>query len=365
MGNNIIKQGAYKPYISGLKGAACLMVMVGHYIGLYKYAENFPVESIVLNYFDKFLDSKLGFVLDESYWVILFFVVSGYLVANSCIFNLKEVFIKSAIRFLRLGVPVLFAYTIIFVLYKFVGFHTNQTLGLMENSFVQNAFSGTYGIIHVLKSPVDVLILGKTSLNSPYWVLRDMFLASILIYLLLWFKHKIKSDNAFLIVFFCGFLVSLFKFEVVYAVLFGMMVALLEKEENQVFFKNKIFVFTLLVLCAMMRAVPRQRLSCVFFAMLILMLPKLPLLNKLFSSRLADFINKISFGIYSFHWPVLCSIGMLVLIKIYPAIGLLKACVVTAAVCIAITFLISIIYYYCIEKFIYVGLKKIEKGRKK
>ena len=71
------QKNTYKAHISGLKGFACFMVMMGHYIGLYKYAENFPVESVLLDYFEKFLASRIGFVLDETYWVILFFVVIG------------------------------------------------------------------------------------------------------------------------------------------------------------------------------------------------------------------------------------------------------------------------------------------------
>jgi len=186
-----------------------------------------------------------------------------------------------------------------------------------------------------------------------------------LIYFLFWFKQKIKIDNVFLVVFFVVFFIGAVEFEVVYAGLFGMMVALLEKEENKYFFKNKIFVFSLLVLCAMMRTIPRQRISCVFFATLILFLPKLPLLNKLFSSKLAEFVNKISFGIYSFHWPVLCSIGMIILMNTYQKSGLGMSCFVVAGACIIITILMSIVYYYCIEKHIYSVLKKLEKGWKK
>ncbi len=363
--NNKIKQNDYKAYISGLKGFACLMVMIGHYLGLYKYAESFPADSVVLKWFDTLVDSKVGFVLDESYWVILFFVVSGYLAANSKIQTMKDFVSKILFRFLRLGTPVFVAFVIIFVIYKAIGFHTTETDYIFENSFIQQSLNGNYSFWEVVLSPVKVLFMGKSLLNNPYWCLRDMFFTSVLIYFLLWLKEKTKNENVFLLAYFVVFIISALEFEVIYAGLFGMMVAVLEKKSDKSLLENKYFVLFLLVLCAMMRIVSRQRLSCMFFAALILLLPKLPLLNNIFSSRLTQFISKISFGIYSFHWPILCSIGMLILMKIYQNIGLLKACIVSASICIVITVLISIIYYYCIEKHIYVGLKKLEKGWKK
>ena len=365
MEKNSIIQSRYKPYISGLKGFACLMVMVGHYIGLYKYAEDFPIKTTILDFFDKFLDSKLSFVLDESYWVILFFVVSGYLAASSKIPTIKSFLSKSFMRFLRLGLPVLFAFAIIFVIYKTIGFHTKATIEIFENPFIQSSLIGEYSFFDVIFSPAKVLLAGECLLNDPYWCLREMFLTSILIYFLLWLKEKIKNDNVFLLFFFVAIIIGLLESKVMYAGLFGMMVALLEKEENKAYLQNKIFVFFLLVLCALMRSIPRSNIACVFFAILIILLPKLPLLNKLFSSKFAEFINKISFGIYSFHWPVLCSIGMLILINMYKRIGLLMACVVVVCVCVVISFFVSIVYYYCIEKHIYSILKKIEKSWKK
>lgn len=356
-----IKSGSYKHYISGLKGFSCLMVMIGHYIGLYKYAENFPVKSTLLDFLGEFLDSKIGFVLDESYWVILFFVVSGYLVANSKIPTIKTFFMKSFMRFLRLGLPVLFAFAVIFVIYKTVGFHTTDTTGIFENPFIQGSLSGRYDFLDVILSPIKVILLGDYLLNNPYWCLREMFFTSILIYFLLWLKEKIKNKNLFFLIFFIALIIGLVNFNVMFAGLLGMMVALLEKEENKYFYKNKVFVFFLLILCAVMRIAPRSRISCVFFAALILLVPKLPILNNIFSSKIAQFFSKISFGIYSFHWPVLCSIGMLVLINTYKQIGLGTACIAACGICIVISLLISVIYYYCIEKHIYSALKKRDR----
>ena len=354
-------QTNYKSYISGLKGFACLMVMVGHYIGLYKYAEAFPAESKLLDYFEMFLNSKINFVLDENYWVILFFVVSGYLVANSKIHNFSDVVKKSLMRFLRLGLPILFAYAIIFAIYKTIGFHTTETITIFENSFIQNALSGEYGFTDVLKSPIDVLLLGRTVLNSPYWVLREMFITSIIIYFLNWLKNKINNQNVFYTVLFVALISSMAISNVVFAGLFGMALCILENTNKTEILSNKIFALMIVVFSAALYFIPRSRISCVFFGALILLIPRLPIVNNVLSSKFMGFIAKISFGIYSFHWPVLCSVGMLVLLNTYKRIGLLSASLTAVAISIILTFIISIIYYFCIEKHIYGFLKKLEK----
>lgn len=103
----------YKKYITGLKGFACVMVMVGHFLGVFAYAESMPIDT---HYFLAFRNSKLGFLLNESYWLFLFFIVSGYLLAYSRIDKLHQLFAKMVQRFLRLGLPVLFAYVIIYII---------------------------------------------------------------------------------------------------------------------------------------------------------------------------------------------------------------------------------------------------------
>ena len=104
----------YKGYITGLKGFACVMVMVGHFLGMFVYAEKIPID---IHYFLSIRNSRIGFLLDESYWLYLFFIVSGYLLAFSKIEKLYQLFAKWIQRFFRLGLPILFAYGICYIYY--------------------------------------------------------------------------------------------------------------------------------------------------------------------------------------------------------------------------------------------------------
>ena len=74
------EEQTYYYYLNGLKGIACLLIMMGHYLGLYKYAQSFTPSIRIIDIIN---NSLLSFLIDEGYWLYMFFVVSGYLVSKS------------------------------------------------------------------------------------------------------------------------------------------------------------------------------------------------------------------------------------------------------------------------------------------
>ena len=346
----------YKGYIQGLKGFACLMVMLGHYIGLYKYADNLSFSWPLA---DWFLSSPIKFLLNESFWVVLFWVVSGYLVAMSRVDSLKKLAVKAVSRFLRLGLPILVACLIIYVIGVTVGFHTTASSSLFENEFIQRYYTTGISIWDALKSPIDILLLGNASLNSPYWVLKDMFISSLVIYGLTYLRSRIWNKNISFLIALAVWVGSVVLSNILFASLFGMFVCWVERDA-EAFLKNKLFIWALLGFSFLLYMLSAAEISNLFFAALIVLIPQLPLLNGIFSCRAATFVGKISFGIYSFHWPLFCSVGMLLILLLSGAVGLMWACVIAMVVSIAATFAFSIVYYYGVEQWIYRLLKKVE-----
>lgn len=57
-------------YINGLKGLTCVFVMLGHYVGFYKYAEAFPTKISILDLINN--STMLRELTSESFWVVLF-----------------------------------------------------------------------------------------------------------------------------------------------------------------------------------------------------------------------------------------------------------------------------------------------------
>ena len=328
----------YILHIDGLKGLACVMIMVGHYIGLYRFAEYFPGE---LTGFGSFLNSKLGFILDEQFYVKLFFIISGYLVSKSSIDSKKKLLKKCVQRFLRLGLPVLFAYGIIWVLYQTIGFYTAETENFVMNTWFQTMYLGEFQIVDVFKSPIDVLFLNKYDWNAPYWVLREMFYASLIIYVFNYLKTCMKKDIILVLVA-AGLIVGYIGiYDVGVACLIGMLLSWMEKDDKK-------YIVILIALGAFV--VYKGYYSWVFFCLLIKGLPKIEWLKKLFSSKAMLFLGKISFGIYSFHWPVFCSLGMIIFMKTCGVYGAVIVLIVSGICTTVLTIVISIVYYYVFEK---------------
>ncbi len=275
------KSNTQLKYINGLKGFACFMVMLGHFIGIYKYSESFPAASKFLNLFDTFLGSKLNFIIDETFWVILFFFVSGYLVSFSKIPDLKTFIFKSFSRFLRLGLPIFFACAIIFVIQKTFGFYNSETLNIFECTFIQNPYLNDFSLWQVIRSPIDVLFLNKTYFCSPYWVLREMFITSLIIYLFSLLKSK-TPPTLFVALWGIALFSSMFISNVVFAGLLGMTLNFVQIDNDKLFVENKLFLFFALAFSLSLFVIPRNRIASIFFGALILTVPKIKLFDAFF-----------------------------------------------------------------------------------
>lgn len=338
----------YKKYITGLKGFACFMVMLGHFLGVLAYAESMPFN---INRFLTFRQSKAGFLIDESYWLSLFFIISGYLLSFSKIFKLRQFFAKCIQRFLRLGLPVLFAYVIIFIIYKCIGFHNAETTALFACHWYQKTFAGEYSFMTVLMAPIDVLIFGKCSLNSPYWVLRDMLIASVMVYfanyLIHLFHQKKIVKYAIMIVMLIG---SMLISDVALICILGALLGWCIQDYQEI--KGTQLFYVAILLAAFVFAVVDIKFRyLLFFMALIILVPKMIGINKILSSKMFEFLGKISFGIYSFHWPLYCSVGALIMVELSSSIGVLYSLIIAMLGTGCLTVVISWLYHILCERF--------------
>ena len=347
----------YYYHINGLKGFACLLILVGHYLGLYKFAESFVPQIHIL---DVLINSRFAFLLDEAYWLYLFFVVSGYLVAKSRIAGIKELFIKSVNRFMRLALPILFSYLIIYLIYITVGFHATETDSIFQCSWFQLYFyTENYTIKDVLLGPVYVLLYEVCPLNKPYWVLRMMFFSSLLIYLLKLLFTRLNSPKYEAAVFSMLIVITLASYKVspiMTACLAGMLVSFYEDSEIKT---KACYAFWFLFISMSLYIMPKVLIPVIFFAALIIFVPRIRLLDAVFSSGPFQFAGKLSWGIYSFHWPLICSVGALLLIRLTPGIGLAKAYALTFVLIVLLTFVLSVFFYYTFERFSSLVTKKL------
>lgn len=335
-----------KPYISSLKGIACLFVALGHFLGTIKYASDIPVNT---DFFLVLERCRLGFILDESFWLYLFFVVSGYLVANSKVATLSQFFVRSVIRFFRFALPIFAACVLIFVFNKVVPFYNKETTVLFENTWLQSAYSKEFSVYNVLLSPIDVLFLNKTLFNSPYWVLRSMMLASFLIYFLTYVKSKNASPKIFWTLLLLLSAASLYVDKTIFVCIVGALICYCEVQLQRLFKSKALLVisgFSSAILCFLHSTIG----AIAIFSWMIIAIPKFVRIKKVAEAKIFDFFGEISFGIYSFHWPIFCSVGCCVIAKLWNVIGGGYAIFLSIIISVILTTLISVFFYYAVEK---------------
>ena len=334
----------YYYHLNGLKGMACLLVMIDHYLGIYKYALSFESHIQLLDRL------KYSFLTDEGYWLYLFFVVSGYLVSKSKVTNIKELISKSVNRFLRLALPVLFSCFMIYLIEITVGFHAAETDRFFQCAWYQQAYTDPCTLVDVLLSPFYVLFWGDFRLNAPYWVLQMMFYSSLLIYLINFLCVKLKATEHEGITFSALIIITVLSYGVspiITACLVGMLISWYE---NSTVRTTASYAFWIIVAAMLLHRLPKTIDTIIFFAALIVFVPQLKLLNRFFSSKPMQYIGSISWGIYSFHWPIICSIGALSIIMLSDRTGVKEAYLVTFLVVVILTFLLSACFYYTLER---------------
>lgn len=314
----------YYPYINGLKGIACIGVMVGHYFGLFLFMESasFQHSAIV-----KFLLSPFGVFCDANFWLYLFFICSGYLLASASVYTLADLASNSIKRLLRLGLPVFFSSVGVFLLLTVFGPQNQATVEFFSNSWFQSSYSPLPTIVSVIRSPFDVLILGDKSINSPFWVLKDMLIVSILIYGIIYLSNKFKAYRyAKYIIYYIGLILTLFQSNVVISCYMGMAIQLHSELIQKIVSRMRwLCVLALLLIYFVYGFIRHGALAMLFFLVFIAVIPYFPRAAQWLGNPFLLQINSISFGIYSMHWPVYCTAAALILIQTTPFFGISHA----------------------------------------
>lgn len=377
-----LKTQTYFSFVDGLKGIACIMIMISHYIGIVKYSQD-------ITYFPAIIwlnKSIFATIIDEGFWLQLFFVISGFLLSYSRVCNIKDLIKRVAKRFLRFYLPILSACFLIYILSKSIGFHNGDTAALFSCPWYQSFYSRNITIVDLIKDPIKTVLVGGSEFNAPYWVIKDMFLSSVLIYFINFVIEKLGEKrvlNIFIYLFVIlagGFLIS----PIISACLSGALCGVLLKNlknyiekipetinhilcllcivfpfglHNVIYYLVKKCLDIANITVEIMKYLEFRDTSwgVFYFTLLVLLLSGNKGIQKILSCKVLCKFNKISFGIYSFHWPLICSIGALLILVRPSKLGMIMGWIV----CIIITFGVSIFYHIVFENNINKIMKKI------
>lgn len=324
------------------------MVFVGHYLGIYKYSQSFCPSIHII---DVVNGSVFSFLIDEGFWVHLFFVISGYIAAKQNISDISKLWSNVIKRFFRLAIPVFFSCLIIFLIYISIGFHNQDTSCLFVCTWYQQLFYNTdISIIDVLLSPYKVIILGDNTINGPYWVLPMMFISSSIIYLINYSSIKFKSSHLEKIIILLEIIIII-AFAYVFPIMSAHMIGKLASDYESSFDQNILFCSISLVGIAIASLfLPARINESLCFAIIILLIPHINLINSFLSGITFQFFGNISWGIYSFHWPIIYSVGALSILYFSRDNNLITAYVVSFLIVSLTTICFSIIFNISFEK---------------
>lgn len=327
-------------YVDGFKGFDCLMIMICHYFGMIKYSSNITC----FNFITKLNESRFSTIIDEDFWLQLFFVVSGFLLSFAVVNNIKDFIRKVVKRFLRFYLPISAACLIIYLLATTIGFHNSETANIFISNLFQGCYSYNISFLDFLIDPIKTIFLGGSKFNHPYWVIRDMFYSSIIIYFINYLTKRLNINATINITIYI--ILMLFTgicFQVVYpGCLMGALCGTIYRDFKNII--NRIPQAINNLVCALCFIMPfglhnliynaiikllnyhtitvinyfrfiSYLWGVIYFAIFIIMATNNRYIQKIFSSKLFCRLNDISFGVYSFHMPLLCSIGALIMIK--------------------------------------------------
>lgn len=356
-------------FIDGYKGLLCFMIMLGHFWNIYRLTSGAsPLDHSALEAFNQWGGK---FTLVATVWLYAFLVISGYLLSFSRIKSTPDLLVKSVSRFLRLFIPILGACLIIFGISKTVGFYAKDTAEFFKNTWFQKYYKKAFIFADVFKESWRAMFKGACAFNSPFWVISDMLLSSVLIYVCRLVDHIYQKkthwlpllltlcflllDNQVATACFAGFLIGYYdeqlrvltekfwSFLAVCAVIYAAFTWLQEAK----------------VCPAVIDKVTGYTLLHIF---LLITLNRFSILQRIFGAKPFLLAGKISFGVYAFHWPVICSVGSLLLME-----GIKKSWhpVVTVVASffgsVAVTVVLSVGYLFTVEKFGDFAVKQVRK----
>lgn len=333
-------------YIDGMKGLACLFVLLGHFTGIYKYAENF---STIDSWFMRMLtNGPLSFFSAESYWMQLFLVISGYLTIRynppkTC----KAFFKKCVKRVFRLAIPVAGTAVFVLALQNTIGFYNFKIQNIIQNTWITRLYGTTLTVTDAIKEPFEVLFMGICKFNSPFWCLRDMLIAALLIYLVTWICKTIKMRGCALGILMLAAI--LMHREVIVACLLGSAVGLLRSQT--VILK----IPSVIAVCGIFAPIAAFFSHNLFvmdigFAFYLMSVPFVSCVKQFWEKTVVKKIGSISFGIYALHWPVTNSFGMGLIYGLSDALNPAVLMALSLAVILIVTFLLAVLFKVTIER---------------
>jgi peptidoglycan/LPS O-acetylase OafA/YrhL len=300
--------------LDGLRGIAAVIVVFCHFASV--YIPDLP---------PWFKDSPLEILDNGSFCVSIFFVLSGFVIANSAS-NANISFIFNAMqRYLRLALPALGG-TLwgwgLFKLYphSLVALKTIHTSAWLEKS----TYAHMPSILAAVSSGLlGIFVSGVSRFDGVLWTMKVEFIGSLAVYALYSFIPKSwKKISLFVLPIVLGFVIRKPEYSAFFigagirelrvtgrlpsayahvALVFGLIIGAFTPENSK--FWHAPNVPTFVALGSDTGVWQILGAGAIIYAIF-----GLPKIRAFLESDLAQFFGRISFGLYLVHWPLLFTV---------------------------------------------------------
>lgn len=371
-----------------MRGLAALMVLFSHticafYPVLYPYPTVLPISLDGLAaqplLVKAFVFTPLNIFYHGFFAVMIFLIISGYVVSYNCLHNKDENYIRASFfkRYFRLTIPVLFSCVISYFLLEVGAFSNIKASWASHSPWLSQFYACDANFFNMIKfvlydeymsySPDDLLCYGNI-----LWVMYALLLGSFLVYS--FYALFARASSRFKIFIYIA-LIIIFNKSLLLAVILGMI--LCDMDAHNVFQNvNKFILLIMLLPGIYLASYMRQdfpfytildidfmknyfggwsNLLAFYYIigafLLFFALSRLSFSIKVFSSRVAVYIGKISFSIYILHFIVICSLSSFIFVWLTNYINASNelSFIVTFAMTIVVTILLSHIFHHYIE----------------
>lgn len=278
------------------------------------YAEAFAVEGAGITSWLKYLNQYLlALVINGEFWVCIFCILSGYLVSRKKISCFKELLKGCINRYFRFFIPFMFANLFVYAIANTIGFSSRSCGQMISNAWFMEAYISDISILDVAKHSI---LLGS-GLNSTFWVIRHMFLASCIIYISSYLENIFKCSGIRIVVLII-LLVCPYTFFIGVNYLGSIIPIIYKKIKGE---NKKLAVIVIVIPLFMMSGVQNviadvfncdilyinQYWETLYSFSIIICICASKYLKGLFNNINLSKLSNQSMTIYLLHWPILCA----------------------------------------------------------
>lgn len=174
-----------KYWIDGLKLIASIGVAIAHFYILFLQGSAVGMATVPLRIQNLFI--RLGFIVNGSYWICVFGILSGYLIGLKCTSSFRNTLSDILLRYVRFALSFFITGIIIYIISLTVHFPTYQYAEIIGNEELYYYYQNPVSILDVIK----MTFLFDSSIDGPLWMIGAIFWGNELSYILSYIKLRL------------------------------------------------------------------------------------------------------------------------------------------------------------------------------